>query len=142
MASCSYVQYKGYWCHGQRTGTMKVPSPELDRLCAIARQSQDAGLEKIRPEVPVAHIGKTIRESAAGHGFEIQGGRVGHGIGMDYAERPGLAETSDELLQSGMTFVVHAAFDVRREYSLADSGRRKEPIAGRGSTVVERSRGL
>ena len=110
MASCSYVQYKGYWCHGQRTGTMKSPSPELDRLCAIGREAQDAGLEKIRPETPVAHVGRAIRKTAAHQGFEIQGGRVGHGMGMDYAERPGLAESSDELLQAGMTFVVHAAY--------------------------------
>ena len=24
MAACSYVVYKGYWCHGQRTGTLQL----------------------------------------------------------------------------------------------------------------------
>ena len=52
----------------------------------------------------------------------IKGGRGGHGMGMDYAERPGLAESSDELLQAGMTFVVHAA------YGLPDSGAMFVPL--------------
>ena len=37
-------------------------------------------------------------------------------------DRPGLAESSDELLQAGMTFVVHAAYD------LPDSGAMFVPL--------------
>ena len=45
MAACSYVVYKGYWCHGQRTGSLGEPCPELERICALTREAQDAGLE-------------------------------------------------------------------------------------------------
>ena len=122
MASCSYVLYKGYWCHGHRTGTLSKPSPELDQLCAIARESQDAGLAAIKPGVPTGRIGQAIRERAVQGGLGIQGGRYGHGMGLDYAELPGLAETTETPIEAGMTFVVHAA------YGLPESGKMFVPL--------------
>ena len=117
MASCSYVLYRGYWCHGHRTGSLQRPSPELDELCARGRQAQDAGLEQIRPGAPAGRISQAIRHAASERGLDIQGGRFGHGMGMDYAEEPGLTETSETPLQAGMCFVVHTA------YGLPDSGK-------------------
>ena len=122
MASCSYVLYKGYWCHGHRAGTLARPLPELNEISTIGREAQDAGLEVIKPGVPVGHIAEVIRKKAAEHEFEIHGGRIGHGMGMDYSERPSLSESNDALLQVGMTFVVHAA------YTLPDSGKMFVPL--------------
>ena len=122
MASCSYVLYKGYWCHGHRTGTLSKPSPELDQLCAIAREAQDAGLEQIKTGAPMGAIGQAIRAHAEPRGLGIQGGRYGHGMGMDYAELPALAETTETPIQPGMTFVVHAA------YELPESGKMFVPL--------------
>ena len=110
MASCSYVLYKGYWCHGQRTGALKKLPAELDELCAVTRRAQDAGLAEIRPGAPAGQIGQTIDRNAGESDLEIQGGRVGHGMGMDYAEKPSLAQTNQAALEEGMSFVVHAAF--------------------------------
>ena len=112
MASCSYVLYKGYWCHGQRTGSMKKEVPELERLCTIAREAQNEGLEEIKPGVPVGRIGQTISRAGLDRGMPIQGGRVGHGMGMDYAEKPRLTPDNDEELEAGMTFVVHSTFEL------------------------------
>ncbi len=122
MASCSYVLYKGYWCHGQRTGAMKREAPELETLCRIAREAQDEGLEVIRPGVPAGRIGQTISRAGLDRGLPIQGGRVGHGMGMDYAESPRLTRDNDELIEDGMTFVVHATFE------LPDSGAMFVPL--------------
>ena len=112
MAACSYVVYEGYWCHGQRTGSLSEPCPELDRICAITREAQDSGLEVMKPGTPVGHVARTVREKAAESGWEIQGGRIGHGMGLDYAESPTLNESNEKLLEAGTTAVVHSTFSV------------------------------
>ena len=122
MASCSYVLYQGYWCHGHRTGTLVKPSPELDQLCSLTREAQDAGLAQIKVGAPTGAIGKAIRSHAEPRGLGIQGGRYGHGMGMDYAELPALAESTQTALEPNMTFVVHAA------YELPQSGKMFVPL--------------
>ena len=109
MAACSYVVYKGYWCHGHRAGTLGRPSETLERMYAIARGSMDAGLANMKPGVPVGRVAKAMREYLAEHGIHVQkGGRVGHGIGLDYGERPSPTESNQTLLQAGMTIAIHA----------------------------------
>ncbi len=123
MASCSYVVYKGYWCHGQRTGTLVRPSAKLEEIFRTARECQDAGLEHLRAGVPIARVAKTIGDLAARRGMPLMGGRIGHGIGMDYSEQPApLTEANQELLEEGMTCVIHAA------YTLPGSGKMFVPL--------------
>ena len=122
MAVCSYIVYKGYWSHGQRTGTLGRPSESLAQMYAIARDAQDAGIAVMKPGVPAGHIARAVREKAAESGWELQGGRVGHGIGLDYSERPVPAETNEMVLQPGMTIILHSAF------SLPGSGKLFVPL--------------
>ena len=123
MASCSYVVYKGYWCHGQRTGTLVRQSENLAKTFKIARQAQDAGLEQLRAGVPIGRVARTIGEAASELGMPLQGGRIGHGIGMDYSEQPvPLTEANETVLEEGMTCVIHAA------YSLPDTGKLFVPL--------------
>ena len=122
MAACSYVVYKGYWCHGQRTGALQRPCTELEHICKITREAQEAGLAVMKPGCPVGHIATAIREKAAEHGWEIQGGRIGHGIGLDYSELPNMTEGNQTVLMAGATAVVHAIF------SLPDSGKMFVPL--------------
>ena len=122
MAACSYVVYKGYWCHGQRTGSLGEPCPELERICALTREAQDAGLEVMKPGAPVGGVARAVREKAAESGWEIQGGRIGHGMGLDYSESPVLNESNETPLQEGTTAVVHSTF------SLPGSGKMFVPL--------------
>lgn len=122
MAVCSYIVYRGYWSHGQRTGTLGTPSESLSQMFAIAQGAQDAGIAVIKPGVPAGHIARAVREKAAESGWELQGGRVGHGIGLDYSERPVPAETNEMLLEAGMTIILHSAF------SLPGSGKLFVPL--------------
>ena len=111
MASCSYVVYKGYWCHGQRTGTLGRPCDDLNKLCAVTREAHDRALDIMKPGLPIAKLGQVIREQVAPHGLELLGGRIGHGIGMDYSEQPVPFDDTNEMpLESGMTAVMHAVF--------------------------------
>ena len=111
MASCSYVVYKGYWCHGQRTGALGKPSQELSDLYAIAREAQDAGLAQLKPGARIGDVGATIRDVGARYQFDMPGSRYGHGIGLDYSEQPvPLNDTNEQPIEAGTTVVVHSVF--------------------------------
>ena len=123
MASCSYVVYKGYWCHGHRTGAMRTMSPDLEKLCQSTRQAHDAALALMKPGVPIAQVGQALGEHVRGQGLELLGGRIGHGIGMDYSEQPvPLNDTNDTPLAEGMTIVLHGV------YALPDTGKMFVPL--------------
>ena len=111
MASCSYIVYQGYWCHGHRTGTLGKPCDALTKLCQVTREAHDRAQEILKPGTPVAELGRTIREHVAPHGLDLLGGRIGHGIGMDYSEQPvPFDDSNPALMQAGMTAVMHAVF--------------------------------
>ena len=110
MNTCSYVVYKGYWSHGQRAGTLMRRNAYLDGIMQIAIDSQTAGIEQMRPGNRAGSIAGAIRQTCEAAGWSLLGGRVGHGIGMDYSERPSPAESNDAILESGNTIILHSAF--------------------------------
>ena len=122
MAVCSYIVYRGYWSHGQRTGTMSRPSEYLAQTYQIAVGAQDAGIAAMRPGVPAGDIARAVREKVEESGWQLQGGRIGHGTGLDYSERPVPAESNRSLLQAGNTIILHSAF------SLPGSGKLFVPL--------------
>ena len=120
---CSYIVYKGYWSHGMRIGVLNGDIPKYHReIFNIAKNAQDAGLDIIKPGVPVGNIAKAIQENAAQHNWSLMGGRVGHGCGLDYSEKPIPAESNKDLLQKNNTIIVHSAF------SLPGSGKMFVPL--------------
>lgn len=110
MNTCSYIVYKGYWSHGQRAGTLIRRNDYLDRIMQVAVDAQTAGIEQMRPGNRAGNIANAIRRRCEAAGWSLLGGRVGHGIGMDYSERPSPAESNDALLEAGNTIVLHSAF--------------------------------
>ncbi len=70
----------------------------------------------------MGHVARAVREKASESGWEIQGGRIGHGMGLDYSESPSLNESNETPLQAGTMAVVHATF------SLPDSGKMFVPL--------------
>ena len=122
MNTCSYIVYKGYWSHGQRAGTLKRPNAYLENIMQIAIDSQTAGIEQMRPGNRAGNIARAIRETCEAAGWTLLGGRVGHGIGMDYSERPSPAESNDAILEAGNTIILHSAF------ALPGSGKMFVPI--------------
>ena len=57
MASCSYIVFQGYWCHGHRTGTLGKPCDPLTKLCQVTREAHDRAQEILKPGTPVADLG-------------------------------------------------------------------------------------
>jgi Xaa-Pro aminopeptidase len=102
----SYVVYKGYWAHGMRNGTLGR-SPQHDGYIPAAMAVHEAALRAFRPGASVSDVVKAAKEAGQAHGFELNSPRIGHGIGMDYAEKPFLTDTNEEVLQPGMVAVIH-----------------------------------
>jgi Xaa-Pro dipeptidase len=97
----------GYMSDITRTFALGEIEPELEQIHAIVQESNAAGREAIRPDVPCQEIDRASRAviDNAGYGpFFIH--RTGHGIGLEAHEHPNIREGNTETLVPGMTFTV------------------------------------
>ena len=104
----AYVVYKGYWIQSDRAGTIgPVMGQAAAEMVGANLQVQDEVLKVIRPGLPIGELIEVGNGAAKRFGYEIQGGRIGHGQGLDYSERPFLLAGSREVLLPGHVFVLH-----------------------------------
>ena len=101
------AQVDGY--HSDMTRTMVLGSAadwqrELYQLVALA---QAAGRAALAPGVPTKDVDAAARDviAAAGHGDDFLHG-LGHGVGLEIHEAPGLAKTGTGRLTAGMAVTV------------------------------------
>ena len=110
LMMCSYVVYHGYWAHAHRCGSIGREAEEMKRMWEPAFEAHCAAVEKIKPGVPVSEVVRAAGSVAEKYGYTLHGGRIGHGIGMDYGERPFLSEDNPSLLAEGNVVIVHTVF--------------------------------
>lgn len=115
ITCCSYAVYDGYWAHAMRTGTLGGPSPQQQRMLPACLAAHRAGLSAMKPGVPFADVVAAVQQTAEAGGLELHSPRIGHGIGLDYGERPHFVADSEELLQPGMTLMLHPQMTIRGE---------------------------
>ncbi|MCY3801463.1 MAG: M24 family metallopeptidase [Chloroflexi bacterium] len=109
----AYVVYKGYWIQSDRSGTIGPTFGNSARaICDANMAVQDEVLAAIRPGLVVSEMLDMSNRAAERLGYEIQGGRIGHGQGLDYSEEPFLMEGSDRVLEPGNVFVLHTCLGV------------------------------
>jgi Xaa-Pro aminopeptidase len=89
----------GYCSDGTRTFASGEPGTEEREIYELVRSAQAAGLEAVRAGVKGVDADAASREpiDAAGHG-EHYGHGLGHGVGLEVHERPGLGRTPDTLV--------------------------------------------
>lgn len=112
IAMCSYVTYKGYWAHCHRCGSLGREAEEMKRIWEPGFEAQCAAVDKMRPGTPVSEVVRAARLVAEKHGYALPGGRIGHGIGVDYGEQPFLSEANQTPLRKGNVAIVHTAFSL------------------------------
>ena len=109
----AYVVYKGYWIQSDRAGTI---GPRLGATAAAVVEAnfqvQDTVLTSIRPGLAIGELIRIGNESAERLGYAIQGGRIGHGQGLDYSEGPFLIAGSAQQFERGHVFVLHVCLAV------------------------------
>jgi Xaa-Pro aminopeptidase len=100
-------RYKGYYSDTSRTVVVGSMPEEFEKVYNVVLGAQQAGIDVIKPGVPIGDVDVAAREyiTEAGYG-EYFTHRVGHGIGLDDHEPPYLTSDNREPLQVGMTFSV------------------------------------
>ncbi|RST73795.1 aminopeptidase P family protein [Siminovitchia acidinfaciens] len=99
--------HKGYISDITRTVAVGEPSQQLKEIYQIVLEAQMEAVEKIKPGMTGIEADKIARDLIAKHGYgEHFGHSLGHGIGLEVHEGPGLSPRSEKKLVPGMTVTV------------------------------------
>ncbi|MEU2037621.1 M24 family metallopeptidase [Nocardia niwae] len=97
----------GYHSDMTRTFVLGAPTDWQREVYALVADAQRAGCEALRPGIPVADVDAASRAviEAAGHGKLFVHG-LGHGVGLQIHEAPGIAKTGTGTLLTGVAVTV------------------------------------
>ena len=117
---------EGYFSDTTRTVVVGDAPDGLEDVFALVHEAQEAGVETVRPGVPIQEVDRVARAVIAGGGFGDRFiHRTGHGIGREVHEPPYAVEGDQTVLEPGMTFSVEPGiylegrFGVRIEDQIA-----------------------
>ena len=82
------VRYQGFFTDGAATVAVGDVSDESRRLLEVTQQALDAGIDAARPGNHLGDIGAAVQGVVEGAGFSIVKDLVGHGIGVEFHEKP------------------------------------------------------
>ncbi|WP_042148424.1 type I methionyl aminopeptidase [Paucisalibacillus sp. EB02] len=79
----------------------------LQKICDVAKEAFDAGLEKVKPGSKTSALGKAVQNVAKKHGLTVIKNLTGHGVGRAIHEAPDhifnyFSRWDDEILEEGM----------------------------------------
>lgn len=104
------VALNGYRGESERTCFVGPPSPRQAKMFHLMLEAQLAGLETLRPGVPMKEVDaasrKVFQDAGLGEYFIH---RTGHGLGLSVHEPPFLRFDEDMLVKEGMVFTVEPA---------------------------------
>ena len=94
----------GYCADITRTVVVGSASPDQRRALETVRAAQQQSVQAMKPGVACAEIDRIARDAVtAAAGAEAAFGHgLGHGVGLEVHERPGLSASDDTVLQPGM----------------------------------------
>ena len=99
--------YNGYVSDVTRTVAIGEPSDHLKEIYQIVLDSQMLALEKIKPGMTGIEADAVARDYIKSKGYgEAFGHSLGHGIGLEVHEGPGLSFRSDVVLEEGMVITI------------------------------------
>ena len=99
--------YNGYVSDVTRTVAVGEPSEKLKEIYQVVLDSQLLSLEKIKPGMTGIEADAVARDYIKSKGYgEAFGHSLGHGIGLEVHEGPGLSFRSDIVLEEGMVITI------------------------------------
>ena len=134
----------GYRSDTTRTLFVGDVPAEIRRWHGAVREAQAAAIDALRPGVDGQTVDAIARERIAQEGVEPYGHGLGHGIGLETHEAPGLRRGVAAILEAGMVFSVEPGIylpgvtGIRIEdiVELSDDGPRLLTHAPREAAVV------
>ena len=101
------ARVQGYHSDMTRTLALGEVGPELRRIYNAVLEAQETALAAVRPGVSTAELDRLAREVLTGqHLGEYFAHSLGHGVGLEIHEAPGLRAASEEVLQPGMVITL------------------------------------
>lgn len=106
--------YDGYFCDFKRMASIGQPTAEQQMYFDLARASQEAALAVMRPGVPLSevyHASQRPFEEAGLGDFvawckNMGWSSIGHNVGLDIHEMPGISIDNDDSLRPNMVLAV------------------------------------
>lgn len=106
--------YRSYWSQIVRTGAIGKTFKEQENMFNLVLEAQDAAIKAMKPGVLFSDVykaGADIIENSKYEKYRHLHARFGHGIGLDYTERPVILFHSNQDLttevKTGMTIAMH-----------------------------------
>jgi Xaa-Pro aminopeptidase len=101
------ARLNGYNSDMTRTVAVGQPSEEMRRVYNAVLEAEEAAVRAVRPGVRAADLDKIARDILTGHGLgEAFAHSLGHGVGLEVHEGPGLRGTSEDVLAPGMVITI------------------------------------
>lgn len=101
------ASFQGYFSDITRTFAIGVIDSEVQKICQLALQANNAGREAVRPGATCDQVDQAARQviEAGGYG-KFFTHRTGHGLGMEGHEEPYIRSGNNFILEPGMTFTI------------------------------------
>ncbi|MFC4425519.1 M24 family metallopeptidase [Deinococcus navajonensis] len=101
------ARLNGYHSDMTRTVAVGQPSEELARIYRAVLEAEEAAVAAVGPGVRAADLDTLARDILTRHGLgEAFAHSLGHGVGLEVHEAPGLRGTSEDVLESGMVVTI------------------------------------
>ena len=82
------IVYEGFYSDSARTVPVGAVSEEAARLLRVTQESLALGIAEVRPGNDLCQVSTAIQEHVEATGFHVVQRFVGHGIGINYHEKP------------------------------------------------------
>jgi len=116
VVASSVFRFRGYWAQLVRTGSVGKSASEAEKLLSLVSHAQKEGIKALKPGATLMNVCESMTRVIDASKYEKLNHthilRLGHGMGLDYCEKPELpSHTStrdyDIKIQSGMVIELH-----------------------------------
>jgi Xaa-Pro aminopeptidase len=138
---------KSNYCSDLTQIHLKGRIPPVEKICDIVKKAKDLALKKVRVGARISEIDRAARDYISSRGYgKCFVHALGHGVGVDVHELPGINPKNSGHLEENMVFTLEPAiylnnrFGIRLEDMVWVKGRRGEIIGDSPKEVVGHGR--
>ncbi|MBM01984.1 MAG: hypothetical protein CL762_04630 [Chloroflexi bacterium] len=101
------AKYRGYCSDLTRTIFIGEPDEKFKKIYTTVLRAQLISMETAQPEMTGEGIDKIARDIITAEGYgEYFGHSLGHGVGIEIHENPGVGPTSKNIIKPGMVYTI------------------------------------
>jgi Xaa-Pro aminopeptidase len=120
----------GYRADYDRAVVVGGPTDEQTALQNLVHAATMAGVDAVKPGVPVGAIVDAVSSSLVAAGLQpLDSGRIGHGLGLQSTEPPDISLTDPTILEPGMVITIepaivrdHGIYQIEQNIAVTDTG--------------------